>query len=1608
MFGNRRRRAASNPVRVNYFLMDPEIATAPSHCLGIENATWAGPSTTCQKATRETITDNVFLQHINASTPSASAAMAASQAFLRDQASNASLSAAAAATALRSRPTTPVSVADVQTKRTIKRANSNSSAGSSVAGSGRGPPGSQLVRRGSSGSMSERTFRDPSPARTSAPVPSAPNAPPVPTIPQHMQQSQMAATAKPHRRATSLEAPAMRVASPPPAKPSGRGSSLGPTGTVPSSRRKGHNAPNLSSVQERIGVERPASRGSVNFSLPTGSRSTSPTLQRRLTSKSPSRANIAIIVSPTNQNLVYDPNTRSFLPEAELLAIEQRIQNAANKGVKKKKRAPQAAGTHLAHGTAGGRPRGTAIDAIEAAAKLNVTPIEPAATSPHADPVPVPVLPALSSPRKKSKKVVVSDSESDQGSYAPNSSDTDSDAAPKQNFNTRSGAILVKKPSVVREDVEREEQEDDSPERLKFQNATPIIGNSPASERTTSPSPLARSVAGRGHGRGQAAVSTTFAQERLHTRSASQPAPSMGATTNGIHGTSNEGQDSIKGGRVQSVSPVRTTHFANALESLVVKHQPPARSISPRKSALKHSSSVSPRGQSPIGNSLGLAQDSEASVASDELAVPKKRANRVSFDESHVVVGEAASPMVTDSPTVHSPQSKRPWYSIGRGKKKDILIIDDDEIMKPRPALPMFGSIRERKLSREVTEERPLVKPSEPVEPPKFEVSLPSPPLFTTSSGETVEHPDGSLGQSNDHVIGAILSQDAASRNEANISRSREPLPPQVTSVEGSGYHSDSDSSLYDTENSKSDVGIARANSMKRGPDGVNAETYRALTSPIQELDTPVEEKPEHLLNGEVPETNEGNVDEEVSEIDGEIPEIAVLGATPTLESTSTKKEWPDMPGSWGSFTDECSSQDGDVPAPSDHFVPNTVGTIQTASKITPISIPTGDVLTPKHSPVVAPILEEPEESDADIYTDAAEELTDTEGDGFMSLDAMVESPVSKASIQSLTIASPPDSPASKIIKERAHQQSQLTRQNSKPGINDGWDKVQAYWNALSADRKNQLELEARQEEDESDTEIEAKPAPKPKKKKVVSLLPPAVIPQPQSHQTMASLERTYMIQPGVKAGPNGNVSIRTSMRPEPVNTLGETHMRKSMRGDGSMRGSLRTDAPQPRGSLQKKYRPMSSPAEVKADPVEVNKHVQALSIASAKLTSSPAPRVKASAAIALRRRGSGDSDSSFKRFRASSDAPAFRRSMRTSIEQDRLQSPMRSSRFSLRSLSPTGSTFRRPFGSTSGPPPVSTQNHMRTSMRSSFDITPSLRSNYNLRGSGFGRSKASKPTKLGAVAPRSSRFADSSDEEEDDRPPFRSRFDSSDEDEPGPTPSSIPRTTRSASMFVKRTTYDGDSSDLPDSDDERPPSAGLKLSKKRAQNGSTTVTTNQGSALASGSLRRSGSGRETIQSPSASGLAIAPTRPNQTRRGSIMSILRRKKPDQGSKIRKSDIESAARRDTPLERSKSDLAAVRTDRPHTPKLQKRPSGAWPLPAAAGPRNIVGAENDRPFTADTADGVTRAGANGATRPDLGTRRFTATGLTEVDILGAEGKGKRKKKFGKLRRIFGLDD
>ncbi|KAL4788665.1 hypothetical protein BJX76DRAFT_2696 [Aspergillus varians] len=165
----------------------------------------------------------------------------------------------------------------------------------------------------------------------------------------------------------------------------------------------------------------------------------------------------------------------------------------------------------------------------------------------------------------------------------------------------------------------------------------------------------------------------------------------------------------------QSSSPARSAHFPTQLTVMNLGgdqlHQPPPRSLSPGKSAMKNrNSSLSPDGRMSgiLRPGPPLSELSDAtSVTSDDVARSndRRKSVKVSFDDEAEVVGVAASPptspedFVPESPPGKS-QSKTGWFNIHKRRSSPLRSTDGDEfdeVLKPRAALPSFGSIRANK-----------------------------------------------------------------------------------------------------------------------------------------------------------------------------------------------------------------------------------------------------------------------------------------------------------------------------------------------------------------------------------------------------------------------------------------------------------------------------------------------------------------------------------------------------------------------------------------------------------------------------------------------------------------------------------------------------------------------------------------------------------------------------------------------------------------------------------------------------------------------------------------------------------------------------------------------
>lgn len=1295
-------------------------------------------------------------------------------------------------------------------------------------------------------------------------------------------------------------------------------------------RRVGPSAQRVTSLGSVAELERTGSKGSINFSRPISAHNsppTSPVNERRITTVSGGQ--------PTS------PLASTTMSPIEVRSLQQALQGATNQSGKKQ-----------VVTTGEGRQAGYSP------AQFNQG--QPTDSS------------VAASVPKKTKKKVVAGRDSDEESQPTRSSTTyisdsesTTDTAPSERpptFNTRAALLLSKQPSVVREDRDAEEREErGNLGSGKIRPNFPVNNNSKASGKK---SPI---------------LSNSTPQQ--HDRSSSQPAATLGASNqgpaprklSGSDATPARGNDSFRGGRQQSLSPARAAHFSTQPILKTpngVRHQPPPRSVSPAKSAMKLS--PSPRAMSPSGGGQAPSENSDTmSMLSEDGARSRRKKNRVSFDDDAVVVvpGRAASPP-TSPDSQNKGETTRSWFGIGHGKKQGsspatIQSQEDDQVIQPTPALPSFGSIRGHK-EREGT--------GVSNEPPPLSVEPHHTP--TSWAQETLARID----LSSDQGVGAVLSQDFLSKSTA---ASREPVPPQVTSVEGTGYGSDSEGSVYSTDN------MERAGAHS-GADGNISEAHAA---PYREHTSP-------------PLGHEGDYQYSGSQNNEAVPSIAVVPATPA-EDAFRGAEWV---GASPMSTESRASKDATHGVIEHHPTDPTPATIGIAEPEPEGMLASREAVTPAVGGVAEALRTQTEHEDdgedtaESIYSDAAEDLSDLEGDGFGSINAIVESPIVDTFGKAIT--TPPDSPSGRQpgpVRAKKSKPSRQGSDNPQPGAEEGWDKTQAYWSGLSENRKKQLERAAAQDAVDEDS---PPPQPKPKKKKNV-----AKKDQPATGQNQPSLspwpDKQYVEQTERSRSPR-TTEMRQSMRDGAGTAAEAPHMRKSMRTGDTLKPTMRqtpqpramemATPPEPRGTLQKKYRPVSAVPLVNYNTPSYGttpSHTRNASGGSVPGSATPVTpkqvKKKLTPAVKPRRIKSDDSDSesSFRKLRpASSDGGRYsmRKSMRGSaLEQPPLPTSSRAGPLSVRSLSPTGSMARRPFSSGGH----GMKQSLRGAGESGAPILRPERTKSPLRGFGFGRGSKAKETNASSKSrPRfSSKFGDSSDD--DDGPSaFRSRFgDSSDEDERSSRPSHL-----TPVRGIPKRANEGDSTDLDDSsENEKRPRQKNKSSKMR-------TTKPEGIALAAGSLRRNGSGRDLSKfNELGTGLQAKKAAEKDPKRRSFFGLGRKR---DESKVRKADLPPPA---TPSQRN-TGLPPGTPTSPKSPKLQRRntpmrlDSSAWPLPP------VPGAAGDRPNTAD--------GVASTARPELGVRSSTLDDTPSSKMSGQNGvvlgRTGKKKRFPMLRKAFGLHD
>ena len=1366
---------------------------------------------------------------------------------------------------------------------------------------------------------------------------------------------------------------------------------------------------------------------SVNYSRPMSPANSPPTSPLNDRRAGPSHSQMARQQASSNIANV------GRLRDGEAENIQYALQETAQAPVKKKKTkvAKNPEGSYLANGGSGGRATGTTIRADD----IRQQPLTDSASMPtdagsralgfKTSPQPM--------PRKTEKKAATStDSRYGESAYGSYASDSDSMVSERSNvtdrprtYNTRAAGLLAKQPSIVREDREAEEQEEHHDPITKT--------NTPAQNGNAQTSTFTKNSKTVSNGKQNALSLGQSSQVHTHTKAASLDIPS---TKDNLM---LENALNTQPLRHQSLSPARAAHFyaQPVLETPdSLKHQPPARSISPAKSALKHSPS---RGPSPVASVSGVgnrrrgpaseASDTTSMISDDgPKSVPKKKKSaRVSFDSESVVVGRVATPPTDqDSPMIMSPQNRddstMKWLGLGSDRGHTASSNkDQDTSIQPTPVLPLFGSVRGRAPQDQSSDSAQ--------EPPET--------ALTTAQ----------LGTSSDQRIGGILSRVFGSQEIDHVpqkpvpSSFGEPLPPEVTTVEGTGYHSDTDTSTYSDKAQERQIGPAI-------PEAAAKKDVRSDQFPIQNTSaTTAEQSSSHEDNSMLPSI----AIQPATPALGDTPLIAIQPATPGLDETSKSRDqyWFDMPGGFPTSADDSTNEEPTDTVSIEHRPPeSTPATIGIAE-------PEPEAVAAQHrpgTPSVGAVAEglriqtdpdphdESDDTNNSIYSDAAEDLSDLEGDGFGSINAIIESPASPRlgflnDIQS-------ESPTKTMTKTTNSRPSPLNRNESElsePGSEAGWDKAQAYWSGLSQSRKQQIERAAAQRDlTESSNALK----PKTKKRKIVPK-------KPIEDGFQPSLDRESQALPGRPASPKTplkakNPAMKSSMRDMASEGPQGTQMRSSMRDPVPAKSSARASLPpepttETRGALRKKNRPLSAVASSdysKPPANPANGHDRSASLGTPQYntisTTARTPKTKAPLSKPIGRTVSNgsDSSSSFKKTRSrTSDSGRYtmKRSMRGSSVDDRPTSMHgRASSMTARTSSPADIT-RRPFSSV-GP-------SMRTSMRDSIEPSKPNRGKSPSRFPGFG--KSSKP-KAAAKEPTnrfSSRFADSSDEE-DGPINRRSRYaDSSDEDEAvGLTPV----------RGIPRRIDEGDSTDLEDSSaDEK---AVPKPNKTRPQQSSKL----EGAALGAGSLRVI---PETGDSPTASmgtGLQAKRAAEKEKKKRTFFGGLGSKKTPKSEPLtlpasgRAPLQDTIARQQGPtLDTSMStapgspqstkqqrllgpgspmgdsETSATAPKSPKSPKLQRRISAqqaekiqmkrglsdSWPSPQSPGGTSTP---TGRPTTSDGTPKMKNGviGASGlsnevpASRPGMGDRMNT------VETTATGGTGTVKKKKGWFKKAFRL--
>ncbi|KAI1002582.1 hypothetical protein K3495_g5618 [Podosphaera aphanis] len=570
-----------------------------------------------------------------------------SKTALVNKSSNVSLSRAAAVAALRSQPTSSTLTKDLQTKRMLRRIDWTPLQESVNPGLG----SSRIQRRMSSGSMSERSFRDFSLPKSQL----ATNMNPIPVLPRIPKQLSDPSTTVPS--VSSLRKDDERGFEPP----------------TPSRGLK-----RISDIQDVTCLDRQASRESINFSLPTGSRSTSPVAKGRIFSPSTTYLNKSCL---NNEN-----ETKRFLPVAKEVTTEKKKDFAVHKNIDRKDSLNQP---------------------IRTLSEIRQTKEEQATrNSPKQRDIASSNIYELAANFTSAEKT--EQKSGYQGNSIPRSPQILRECDVNRKIHNQIAKVKTQPyPFTLNEKI-NPRLDDGQKLSSEVANVQAMSLNSLQTDQSLAefPSYLHTEVT-----QDEALASTSF--KRLPEFCCNSD--SMFIHSEPIYALEKAVSSSIRiGSEVNVYSPTRSTNSILSPKKTATKHSPLQCTVSPRKSALKSTETPIQKTFSPTNNVEDLSE-----ALANKKFLSTKKLDRVSFDEKEVSSDQMTPPDSDTPETIRSILKDQPSVKLPRHT--------DNKIIALHLSLPSFERVRPHDIIPEPETNCPAKKKNLPFGSSLASVSLDTP-----------------------------------------------------------------------------------------------------------------------------------------------------------------------------------------------------------------------------------------------------------------------------------------------------------------------------------------------------------------------------------------------------------------------------------------------------------------------------------------------------------------------------------------------------------------------------------------------------------------------------------------------------------------------------------------------------------------------------------------------------------------------------------------------------------------------------------------------------------------------------------------------------------------